>query len=149
MSRTAINSTSTVYKSTSWTRRGGDDVFEISTIRCLEKGGWRADVQNNGPSNIWYSECTQKQVSENHVHSSGRGGGKYTCSFSFQWRTHFQKKKNLNWSPVWLQLKHRRLPHICLLLHGIMSHELLSQPSERGAFRSIIILFTIMLDYLD
>lgn len=49
VSRTAINSTSTVYKSTSWTRRGGDDVFEISTIRrCLCAGG-REGVKITAP----------------------------------------------------------------------------------------------------
>lgn len=32
VSCTAINSASAVYKSTSWTRRGGDDVFEIIVV---------------------------------------------------------------------------------------------------------------------
>lgn len=38
-----------------------------------------------------------------------------------------------NRSLVWLQLKHRRLPHIPLLrFHAIMSHESMSPRSERG-----------------
>lgn len=46
--------------------------------------GWRDRgliIQNNGPSDILYSENTQKQVSENHVHSSTRCGGKNALIF--------------------------------------------------------------------
>lgn len=143
----AINSASAIYKSTSWTRRGGDDVWEISTIRRSAKkirGGWRADFQSNGPSNIWYS-----QVLENHVDSlRRRGGGRAFIFFPvantlFKFFFIFYR----NWSSVWLLLRRRRLLRICAVrLRGVMSHELLSLLSAWGAFRSIIIPFTIYLD---
>lgn len=114
------------------------------------KGG-RADFQNNGPANMWYSESTQKQVSGNHVHSSARRGGKacahalpptpppHSFSWHLEWRVHFfiltDRLFGCNWSigaslifpscafmPLWAMSRCRRA-------------------QKGGPFRSIILPF--------
>lgn len=84
---------------------------------------------------MWYSENKEKQVSGNHVYSL-RHRGEEKSSFSWRFEVFILTDLLSGCNGSIARTRH---------FHGIMSR----CQCTRGAFRSIIIPFTITLDYLD
>lgn len=108
MSCTAINSTSTVYKSTSWTQHAGDDVLEISTIRRSRREGlvWYVIFRKQGETSFRKSRLFFK---------APRGGKKLI--FLTFWGFHFNR------SPLWLQWKHRSYSPLSRHYESLSMHQ--------------------------